>query len=244
MAAFHAYKFWREIWTFATDMINKLRDTLAERPLDGDVMVEFGGEDKDIAETRSFLGMAFGISMLLMVTVLLIQFNSGWQVFITMSAIIMSTGGVFLGLWITNLPFGIVMSGLGVIALAGIVVNNNIVLIDTFNEYRKKGYDVADSAFRAGLVRFRPVILTAVTTILGLLPMVFEITILLVDRKILVGAPSSQWWTQLSSTIAGGLTFATVLTLVATPAMLVIGQPKHFSWSRLSSKFKSFKPVH
>jgi len=226
------------------DMINKLRDTLAERPLDGDVMVEFGGEDKDIAETRSFLGMAFGISMLLMVTVLLIQFNSGWQVFITMSAIIMSTGGVFLGLWITNLPFGIVMSGLGVIALAGIVVNNNIVLIDTFNEYRKKGYDVADSAFRAGLVRFRPVILTAVTTILGLLPMVFEITILLVDRKILVGAPSSQWWTQLSSTIAGGLTFATVLTLVATPAMLVIGQPKHFSWSRLSSKFKSFKPVH
>jgi len=110
-----------------------------------------------------------------------------------------------------------------VIALAGIVVNNNIVLIDTFNEYRQRGYRAADAAFRAGLVRFRPVLLTAVTTILGLLPMVFEMTILLVDREILIGAPSSQWWTQLSSTIAGGLTFATILTLVATPAMLVIG---------------------
>ena len=115
------------------------------------------------------------------------------------------------------------MSGLGIIALAGIVVNNNIVLIDTYNEYRQRGYRAADAAFRAGLVRFRPVLLTAVTTILGLLPMVFEMTIMLVDRQVLIGAPSSQWWTQLSSTIAGGLTFATVLTLVATPSMLVIG---------------------
>ena len=101
--------------------------------------------------------------------------------------------------------------------------SNNIILIDTFNEYRARGYDVVVSAFRAGLVRFRPVILTAITTILGLIPMVFEMTILLADRKVLVGAPSSQWWTQLSSTIAGGLTFATVLTLVATPSMLVLG---------------------
>ena len=89
---------------------------------------------------------------------------------------------------------GIVMSGLGVIA-AGIVVNNNIVLIDTFNEYRKRGYGAGHAAFRSGLVRFRPVILTAITTILGLIPMVFEMTILLVERQILFGAPSSQWWT-------------------------------------------------
>jgi len=98
------------------------------------------------------------------------------------------------------------------------------VLIDTFNQYRKCGYGATEAAFRSGLVRFRPVILTAVTTILGLIPMVFEMTIILVDREILVGAPSSQWWTQLSSTIAGGLTFATVLTLVATPSMLVLGE--------------------
>ncbi|MEL0043039.1 MAG: efflux RND transporter permease subunit, partial [Candidatus Puniceispirillum sp.] len=123
--------------------------------------------------TRNFLGKAFGISLLLMVIVLMLQFNSGWQALIIMSAIVLSTGGVCLGLWVSGRPFGIVMCGLGVIALAGIVVNNNIVLIDTYNEYRRRGYDSVAAAFRAGLVRFRPVILTAVTTILGLLPMVF-----------------------------------------------------------------------
>jgi multidrug efflux pump len=122
------------------------------------------------------------------------------------------------------------MSGLGVISLAGIVVNNNIVLIDTFNEYRKRGYKARHAAFRAGLVRFRPVVLTAITTILGLLPMVFELTIKIADREIFAGAPSSQWWTQLSSTIAGGLTFATVLTLVATPAMLVLRDSGPVMW--------------
>ena len=185
--------------------------------------MKFGGEDEDIAETQTFLQQAFSLSLLLMVVVLMVQFGSGWQAFVTMSAILLSTGGVVLGLWAANQPFGIVMCGLGVIALAGIVVNNNIVLIDTFNEYRRRGYRARDAAFRAGLVRFRPVVLTAVTTILGLLPMVFQLTIKILDREILVGAPSSQWWTQLSSTIAGGLTFATILTLVATPAMLVIG---------------------
>ncbi|MDC1382293.1 efflux RND transporter permease subunit [Candidatus Puniceispirillum sp.] len=205
------------------DLIALLRQSLADYPIEGDVVVQFGGEDKDIAETGAFLGKAFGVSLLLMVIVLMIQFNSGWQAIVTMSAIVLSTGGVFLGLWVSGRPFGIVMSGLGVIALAGIVVNNNIVLIDTFNEYQKRGYGAAQAAFRSGLVRFRPVILTAITTILGLVPMVFEMTILLVERKILVGAPSSQWWTQLSSTIAGGLMFATILTLLATPAMLVVG---------------------
>ena len=99
-----------------------------------------------------------------------------------MSAILLSTGGVVLGLWAANQPFGIVMCGLGVIALAGIVVNNNIVLIDTYNEYTRRGYRAREAAFRAGLVRFRPVVLTAVTTILGLLPMVFQLTIKIMDR--------------------------------------------------------------
>ena len=153
----------------------------------------------------------------------MIQFNSFWQTFVTMSAIVLSIGGVLLGLWITGRPFGIVMCGLGIIALAGIVVNNNIVLIDTFNEIRKRGYSAPHAAFRSGLLRFRPVMLTAITTILGLLPMVFELTIKFSDQEVLVGAPSSQWWAQLSSTIAGGLTFATILTLLATPALLVLG---------------------
>ena len=212
------------------EQFTKLQTSLAKTPLMQNVDIVYGGENEDIAETQAFLGKSFLLSMTLMVVVLMLQFNSGWQAFIIMSAIILSTGGVVLGLWITGQPFGVVMSGLGVISLAGIVVNNNIVLIDTFNEYRKRGYRARHAAFRAGLVRFRPVVLTAITTILGLLPMVFELTIKIADREIFAGAPSSQWWTQLSSTIAGGLTFATVLTLVATPAMLVLRDSAPVMW--------------
>ena len=230
-----------DVGVLADERIDVLRQSLIDKPLAGAVEVKFAGDSEDIDETRSFLMSAFALSLVLMLIVLMVQFNSGWQAFVTMSAIVLSTGGVCLGLWITGRPFGIVMSGLGVIALAGIVVNNNIVLIDTYNEYRHRGYRAAEAAFRAGLVRFRPVVLTAVTTILGLLPMVFEMTILLVDRQVLVGAPSSQWWTQLSSTIAGGLTFATVLTLVATPAMLVIGarddRPRSRWFGMIARKF-------
>ena len=224
-------------------LIENLKLEIEKMQIDNDITIEFGGEDEDIAETQAFLGQAFGLSLLLMIMILMIQFNSFWQTFVTMSAIILSIGGVLLGLWITGRPFGIVMSGLGIIALAGIVVNNNIVLIDTYNEIRKRGYEAPYAAFRAGLLRFRPVILTAITTILGLLPMVFELTIKFADREVLVGAPSSQWWAQLSSTIAGGLTFATILTLLATPALLVFGHGMHLfmkkSIKKITGKSKS-----
>jgi len=231
-----------ESGVLAAERFAALRQALADAPLAQDVEIKFGGENEDIAETQSFLATSFMLSLVLMVIVLMVQFNSGWQAFVTMSAIVLSTGGVVLGLWVTNQPFGVVMCGLGVISLAGIVVNNNIVLIDTFNEYRKRGYSASHSAFRAGLVRFRPVVLTAVTTILGLMPMVYQLTIKLLDREILVGAPSSQWWTQLSSTIAGGLTFATILTLVATPAMLVIGNYlARFASKAIGERFGQFR---
>ncbi len=203
--------------------IELLEAALSEEPLDVSSRVVFGGENEDIAETQQFLGQSFALSMCLMTLVLMLQFNSVWQTFVTMSAIILSSGGVFLGLWLIDRPFGVVMSGLGIIALAGVVVNNNIVLIDTYNEFRRKGYEARNAAFHAGLARFRPVLLTAITTILGLIPMVMELTIRFADRSVLEGAPSSQWWTDLSSTIAGGLTFATMLTLLATPALLVLG---------------------
>jgi len=219
-------------------LIEELKLELEKLPPDEDITIEFGGEDEDIAETQAFLGQAFGLSLLLMIMILMIQFNSFWQTFVTMSAIILSIGGVLLGLWVTGRPFGIVMSGLGIIALAGIVVNNNIVLIDTYNEIRKRGYSAPHAAFRSGLLRFRPVMLTAITTILGLLPMVFELTIKFTDRDILVGAPSSQWWAQLSSTIAGGLTFATILTLLATPALLVFGYGCSEFFKSISEKLK------
>ena len=226
----------------SSKLIETLKSDLLKNPINKNVQIEFGGEDKDIAETQTFLSKSFGLSILLMIMILMIQFNSFWQTFITMSAIVLSIGGVLLGLWLTGRPFGIVMSGLGVIALAGIVVNNNIVLLDTYNEIRNRGYDAPHAAFRAGLLRFRPVVLTAITTILGLLPMVFALTIKFLDREILIGAPSSQWWTQLSSTIAGGLTFATLLTLVATPALIVFGNQTYKSINYYKNKiFKTHR---
>ncbi len=116
------------------------------------------------------------------------------------------------------------MCGVGVIALAGIVVNNNIVLIDTFNEIRRDtDFSVKRAAIETAAQRIRPVMLTSITTILGLLPMVFAVTINLIDRDILIGGPSTQMWVQMSTAIAGGLLFATILTLVFTPCMLVLG---------------------
>tara|TARA_A100001015_G_C15043768_1_gene741811 strand:- start:452 stop:3562 length:3111 start_codon:yes stop_codon:yes gene_type:complete len=203
--------------------IEKLQEALDLSPPDPTTRIVFAGEDEDIQETQQFLGKAFSLSMCLMALVLMIQFNSVWQTFVTMSAVILSSGGVFLGLWLIDRAFGVVMCGLGIIALAGIVVNNNIVLIDTYNEFRNKGYPARNAAFHAGLARFRPVVLTSVTTILGLVPMVFGLTIKFSERTVLIGAPSSQWWTDMSSTIAGGLTFATLLTLLATPSLLVLG---------------------
>ena len=135
---------------------------------------------------------------------------------------VFSTGGVFLGHLIMDRPFGIIMSGIGVITLAGIVVNNNIVFIDTYNVLRSRGEAAFDAILRTCAVRLRPVLLTTATTILGLLPMVLAINIDLIARKVSIGAPSSQWWTQLSSSVAGGLAFATILTLLLTPSFLMI----------------------
>jgi multidrug efflux pump len=152
--------------------------------------------------------------------ILVAQFNNFYQTLLILSAVILSTIGVLLGLLITQQPFGIVMCGIGIIALAGIVVNNNIVLIDTFNILRAEGLEMREAVLRTCAQRLRPV---SITTILGLMPMVLAMNIDLVTRQISFGAPSTQWWTQLATSIAGGLAFATLLTLVLTPCLLVLG---------------------
>lgn len=188
---------------------------------------KFRGDFEQQAETGIFLASAFSIAIFMMVTLLVTQFNSFYQAGLIMSAIVLSVAGVLMGLLIRGEPFGVVMSGVGVIALAGIVVNNNIVLIDTYNQIRQTGVNAFDAALRTGAIRMRPVLLTAVTTIVGLIPMVMQWNIDLIHRELSAGAPSSQWWTQLSTAIAGGLTFATVLTLIFTPALLVWRDRKH-----------------
>ncbi len=204
------------------DQISALQTALTDADLPEGAAYSFAGEAEDQAESMIFLVSAFGAAIVLMFVILLIQFNSFYQAVVVMSAIVFSIAGVLLGLIVTGRPFGIVMGGVGVIALAGIVVNNNIVLIDTFNDLRKSGMPPQEAALRTGAQRLRPVVLTSVTTALGLLPMVMGMNIDFFNRTVVFGAPSTQYWTELSSAIAGGLVIATVLTLVVTPAMLML----------------------
>jgi multidrug efflux pump len=202
--------------------VRELREWIAGIELPPGVSYKFKGEDEEQAAAQAFLGKAFGVALFIMAIILVTQFNSFYSGFLILSAVIMSTVGVLLGLLVTGQPFGIVMSGVGVIALAGIVVNNNIVLIDTYDRLRLIEPDAKLAVLRTGAQRLRPVLLTTVTTILGLLPMVLKVNIDFVSRQITIGAPSTQWWTQLSSAIAFGLAFATILTLVVTPSALMV----------------------
>jgi len=199
-----------------------LQAKFPELGIDPMVEVDIKGQNQDQQESQDFLVKALGIALFVMAIILVTQFNSFYQALLILSAVIFSTVGVFLALYLVQKPFGIVMGGIGVISLAGIVVNNNIVLIDTYNVLRKEGYAVVDAILRTGAQRLRPVMLTTITTILGLLPMVFQVNLDFFKRTAVVGAPSTQWWTQLATAIAGGLAFATVLTLVLTPCLLAL----------------------
>jgi multidrug efflux pump len=224
------------------DMVQGMKKKLSEAGPNPLVSVTFKGEDEEQREAAVFLMTAFGIAIFLMTVILVTQFNSLYQAGLVLSAIVFSTAGVLIGLLVTYQPFGIVMVGLGIIALAGIVVNNNIVLIDTYNRLRQdEGLSPIDAALKTGTLRLRPVFLTAITTVLGLMPMVLSLNINLVERHVSYGAPSTQWWTQLSSAIAGGLTFATILTLVLTPCMLVLGERKWIRWKRLTRPFRAYR---
>ena len=201
-----------------------LQQTLADEPLDAAISVRYRGEAEEQAEAMGFLLLAFALAIFLMLLILVTQFNSIHQAILVLSAIVFSTAGVLIGLLLRQEAFSIVMSGVGVIALAGVVVNNNIVLIDTYNVLRRKGIEAVDAALRTGAQRLRPVLLTTITTILGLVPMVYAFTIDFVGRDFTIGAPSTQYWVQLATAIAGGLLVATPLTLLLTPVMLVWGE--------------------
>jgi multidrug efflux pump len=205
------------------DKVGEIKAWLAGQDFGPGISVTFKGEDEEQQAAQAFLSKAFGVALFLIAIILVTQFNSFYQAFLILSAIVFSTVGVLLGLLVTQQPFGIVMSGIGVIALAGIVVNNNIVLIDTYNELLKRGLPPLEAVLRTGAQRLRPVLLTTVTTILGLMPMVLKLSIDLVGREVVVGGPSTDWWAQLASAVAGGLAFATVLTLVLTPCLLLLG---------------------
>ncbi|MBC7283840.1 efflux RND transporter permease subunit [Hoeflea sp.] len=183
---------------------------------------KMAGEDEEQQAAGAFLIKAFGAALFLIFVVLLAQFNKFLSVALVLSAVVMSTIGVFLGLLIMGQPFGIVMTGIGVIALAGVVVNNNIVLIDTYDHLRREGLDKLDAILETCRERARPVVLTAVTAILGVLPIAFGFNLEIMAHETTYGAPSTQWWVSLSSAIVFGLAFSTILTLVVTPSLLMI----------------------
>jgi len=211
--------------------VQEIAAWLAGQDFDPRLDIEFRGEQEDQDKAAAFLMQAFGVALFMMAIILVTQFNSFYSAFLILSAVLMSTIGVMVGLIVTGKPFGIVMSGIGVIALAGIVVNNNIVLIDTYDRLKQTIPDPVEAILRTGAQRLRPVLLTTITTILGLMPMVLSTNIDFFSRHISIGAPSTQWWVQLSSAIVFGLTFATVLTLVFTPCALLAGA-KLGAWRR------------
>ena len=218
------------------ELLKALQAEMPEPP-EG-ITVRFGGENEDQQQASNFLASAFLVAIGLMLLILVTQFNSLYQTLLILSAIVLSTAGVLLGLLLNGQSFGIVMVGMGIIALAGIVVNNNIILIDTFNQMKKEGKEAYEAALETGCLRFRPVLLTAITTILGLMPMVLGINVNLLEPSLGLGAPSTQWWMQLSSAIAGGLAFATLLTLLLTPALLVLGERSGQRFRALISRFR------
>ncbi|MFL2661552.1 MAG: efflux RND transporter permease subunit [Alphaproteobacteria bacterium] len=186
--------------------------------------VIFSGQKEDQEEARAFLIKAFLISLFLITIILIATFNSFYYCLIILSAVIFSTIGVVIGLLISSKPFGIIMSGIGIIALAGIVVNNNIVLLDTYKNLRKKGEDVRQAIIRTGAQRLRPVLLTTLTTFFGLIPMAIGLNINFLDGELNFGSPSSQWWIQLSNAMVFGVMFSFILTLIVTPCLIYVGE--------------------
>ncbi|MCR9256901.1 MAG: efflux RND transporter permease subunit [Alphaproteobacteria bacterium] len=218
----------------ADDKVKELRAWLTtQADLPEGVSWSFKGEQADQRESEEFLMKAFVVALFIMAIILVTQFNSFYSAFLILTAVIMSTTGVMIGLLVLDKPFGIIMSGVGVIALAGIVVNNNIILIDTFDGLKKKVPDLRRALLMTGAQRLRPVLLTTVTTILGLMPMVLQVNIDFITREVSVGAPSTQWWVQLATAVVFGLAFSTVLTLVVTPSLLMLRGNVSGWWARV-----------
>lgn len=193
-----------------------------DKEWDPSVIIGLKGQEKDMRETQKFLGTAFLMAIMGMTVALVTQFNSLFMAILILTAVFFSFIGVLLALLVTMKPFGIVMCGVGVITLAGIVVNNNILLIDAYFSLLNRGVERFKAIEQAAISRLRPIILTSVTTAIGLLPMILSLNIDFLKFSIDIGAPSSQFWTQLSTAIAGGVLFATILTLFFTPAVLTL----------------------
>jgi multidrug efflux pump subunit AcrB len=194
-------------------------ELLKNFPLPAGYQIKFTGEFEFQKEAEEFLSKAFLIAIFLIFLILVTLFNSVSQPIIILTSVILSLGGAFLGLIVIKSPFGIIMSGVGVISLAGVVVNNAIILIDYTNKLRERGMSLNDAVVAAGATRLRPVLLTAVTTVLGLLPMVTGVSYDFHKMSISLISESTQWWQAMAIVVIFGLLTATFLTLVVVPSL-------------------------
>jgi multidrug efflux pump len=213
-----------EVGYLPDDQTKQIADWLQQQDFDPAVKISFRGANEEQALAADFLSTAFSLAMSVMLIMLVMQFNSFYQAGLILLSVVMSTAGVLLGLLISQATFSTILTGVGIVALAGIVVNNNIVLIDTYNYLRRNDpmLPAVDAVFNAAKSRFRPVMLTSITTIVGLLPLANGLSVDLVNRSYTIGGMVASWWQPLASAIVNGLVVSTVLTLLLTPAMLLI----------------------
>ena len=206
------------------------------------ISFRFRGADEEQKESGEFLAKAGAGALFLMFIILVTQFNSFYQTVLTLSTVILAVVGVLIGMLIFGQKFSIIMTGTGIIALAGIVVNNAIVLIDTYNRLRDEGASVHDAILKTSGQRIRPIMLTTITTIMGLVPMAMQVNLDFFAQTISIGSITAIWWVQLSIAIISGLAFSTILTLFLIPVMLAFPTNVVNSGKWVGSLF-SRKPV-
>jgi len=193
--------------------------------------VVFGGADEQIGDTNAFIGQALMAALFIIFLVLLLEYNSFYQVLVTLSTVLMSLAGVMVGMVVTGMSFSAIMTGLGIVALAGIVVKNGIVLIDTYNHYnRDEGVDPVKAMLITASQRVRPVLLTATVTALGVIPMALNIEFDFIRQEIVVGGIAGSWFTHLSAALVSGLFVSTALTLVMVPVMITAPSVIRHGW--------------
>ncbi|WP_050526011.1 efflux RND transporter permease subunit [Pseudorhodobacter aquimaris] len=206
----------------ANERITRLTEWLTEAdPLPDGVEWEWTGDQEDQAESGAFLAKAFAGALALMFIILLAQFNSFYNAVLVLIAVVLSTTGVLIGMLVMEQTFSIIMTGTGIVALAGIVVNNNIVLIDTYQDFSRY-MPKLEAIIRTAEQRIRPVLLTTITTMAGLAPMMFGLSLDFIHGGYSIDSPTALWWKQLATAVVFGLGIATVLTLIFTPALLAL----------------------
>ena len=226
----------------AQQVLARVEEIARKMQLPAGYTFAYTGENEELEKTQTFMARAFIIAILLISMVLVTQFDSILTPFIIMTSVILSLIGVFLGLLLTRTSFGVIMTGMGVISLAGVVVNNAIVLIDYINVLRKRhGKTCYDAIIIAGCTRFRPVMLTAVTTVLGLIPMAIGVSLDIRNFGVIIGSDSSQWWGPMAITVIFGLVVATALTLFAVPCLYSLFFEKRRTFAGVPMFFKRQK---